>query len=192
MTVTAPPDLLTYEQWRELPESNLPQEVIDGILHVSPAPRSEHQRASQNISDEISPFVRRHGLGVLLQAPVDVVIRRSPLRTRQPDLLFLSAARSGIRSMRELREMPALEVTPDLVIEVLSGSDSRAALEGKLRDYARIGVPECWLVSVTGATVEVLSLLDGGYHRTALLGIGDHIETNGIPGWTCPVSRFFE
>jgi hypothetical protein len=40
--------------------------------------------------------VRERRLGEVFIAPIDIVIRRDPLRTRQPDLLFISNARRYI------------------------------------------------------------------------------------------------
>jgi hypothetical protein len=48
-------------------------------------------------------FVSLHRLGIVLMAPLDILIRRDPLGTRQPDLLFLSAARSGVIEGAQLR-----------------------------------------------------------------------------------------
>ena len=47
---------------------------------------------------------------------------------------------------------------PDLVIEILSPSNSRADIEGKLADYARIGVRQCCLISPEARSVEVPQL----------------------------------
>jgi Uma2 family endonuclease len=191
MAVTALPDLLTYERWRELPESNLPQEVIDGVLHMSPAPKLGHQRVVKNFVRELSPVVDDRGLGMIAVSPIDIIIRKLPLRTRQPDVLFISLARAGVASVDELDELGHLESAPELVIEVLSGSDA-GELESKLRDYARIGVLECWLVNRAARTIEVLALHEGAYRQVAVLQELDRIDCRFIPGWSSLVRRFFE
>ena len=55
---------------------------------------------------------------------------------RQPDLLFVSNENSGILGDR-------IEGGPDLVVEILSPSNSRVDIDSKLADYAQIGVREC-------------------------------------------------
>ena len=63
--------------------------------------------------------VSESGLGVVLVAPIDLIIQRSPLRIRQPDILYLSAERTGVKGRAELKGLPALEMSPDLVVEIL-------------------------------------------------------------------------
>ena len=107
-------------------------------------------------------------LGRVFIAPLDIVIRRDPLRTRQPDLMFISNARRYIIGRQ------VIEGGPDLVIEILSPSNTRRELEAKLRDYQSIGVREAWIVATQGQTVEVLQLSAGGIERSGLYGLGDH------------------
>ena len=50
-------------------------------------------------------YVDEHQLGVVVYAPVDVMISQSPLQTRQPDVLFISFERLeqyGSDDMEEL------------------------------------------------------------------------------------------
>ncbi len=51
-------------------------------------------------------------------APLDILVSREPLKTRQPDLLFIS--REGASVIRE-----QIEGGPDLVIEILSPGVTR-------------------------------------------------------------------
>lgn len=97
-------------------------------------------------------FVSRRKLGVVLFAPIDLIVRRKPkLRTRQPDLIFVSTARQHILADQ-------IEGGPDMVVEILSASDTRKRISEKLHDYQLLGVRECWLVSIEAETVEVLRL----------------------------------
>lgn len=61
---------------------------------------------------------------------------------------------------------------PQLVIEVLSPSETHSEISGKLCDYKTIGTGEVWLVSPEAATVEVLLLQDGQLRRSAILAEG--------------------
>jgi Uma2 family endonuclease len=61
---------------------------------------------------------------------------------------------------------------PQLVIEVLSPSETRKEVVEKLRDYESIGVEEVWLVSPEARTVEVLGLQNGRLERLSLLAVG--------------------
>jgi Uma2 family endonuclease len=135
--------LLTFEDYLLSPEVGRPYEIIQGELRVTAAPSLDHQWIVRNIVDVLHPWVAKRKMGVVLFAPLDVVITRSPLQTRQPDVLFLSAERTGITGRTQLRKKPVTEIIPDLVVEVLSPNDSRRELDQKLRDYQTIGVREC-------------------------------------------------
>ena len=113
------------------------------------------------------------------------------LRTRQPDVLFLSSERTGIRGRRELREQPVIEAAPDLTVEVLSPGETRPDVLAKLEDYRAIGVRECWLVSPEAETVEVLRLGPAGWERDGLHGRGDQVRSVVLPELHLPVDHVF-
>jgi Uma2 family endonuclease len=94
---------LTYEEYLAMPEMKRRYEIIDGELMMAASPIPIHQWIAANLFRSIDPFVRASRLGILFFAPLDIIISRVPLRTRQPDLLFLSAARSGITEGTQLR-----------------------------------------------------------------------------------------
>ena len=108
--------LLTFEEYLLTPEMKQRYEIIDGELIMSPSPVPTHQWIIANLFRALDRFVRERQLGVVLFAPLDVIIRRAPLRTRQPDLLFLSAARTGITGSEQLAGMPILSQVPDGVV----------------------------------------------------------------------------
>lgn len=182
---------ITYQEYLAMPETNQPCEVIDGVLIMSPAPTGDHQWIRDNILHPLRVFVKKCKLGVILPAPIDVIIRRAPLRTRQPDILYLSAERSGVKGRAELREMPLIEIAPDLVIEVLSSSDTRRALAGKLRDYQTIGVREGWLVSPEAETVEVLRLSTTSATTVKIFGLGDTLRSEVLPAFKLKLKDIF-
>jgi Uma2 family endonuclease len=103
---------------------------------------------------------------------------------RQPDLIYVSNERRHIISDR-------IEGGPDLVIEVLSPSDTRKQITAKLKDYQRIGVRECWLVSAEAETVEVLQLTLKSVKRLGLYGIGDIVRSKVLPGLELPTKKLF-
>ncbi|MCI0523641.1 MAG: Uma2 family endonuclease [Acidobacteria bacterium] len=182
---------IAYEEYLAMPEINLRYEIIDGEMIMSPAPTSEHQWFIKNLMTRLDLFVTRKKLGVVLPSPVDVLIRKAPLKTRQPDLLFLSAERTGITGRAQLRDMPVIEVAPDLVVEVLSPSDTRSVLKNKLQDYIKIGVRECWLISPEAETIEVLKLAPEGAKRINLFGAGDTLRSDVLPGFKMKVDDIF-
>ena len=182
---------LTYEAWLALPEMKQRYEIIDGVLSMPPAPTPSHQWFTLEISVRLRSFVNERDLGVVLAAPVDLLIQRAPLRTRQPDILYLSAERTGIRGPAELRGLQFLEIPPDLVVEVLSPSNTRRDIESKLEDYRRIGVEECWLVSPEAETTEVLSLSAEEAASAGIFGIDGILRSEVLGDFTLRLRDVF-
>lgn len=181
---------LTYEAWLATPEIIQRYEIIDGVMIMCPAPTIEHQWLIANLTDQLRPFVKKRKLGVVLAAPLDVLVRRAPLRTRQPDVLFVSYEKSG-KTLAELRKMPFFEIPPDLAVEILSPSDRRGILNNKLQDYCKIGVRECWLVSPEAETIEVLRLSSTSATRVSLFGAGDTLRSEVLPDFKMKVDSIF-
>ena len=177
---------LTYQEYLKEPETMLRCEIVDGEVIMSAAPNIYHQRTIRRTFRPLDHFVADHGLGEIFFAPVDVIVRMEPLRVRQPDLLFISNERATI--IQEDR----VHGGPDLVVEILSPSNSRADVESKLSDYARIAVRECWLVAPQGRTVETLQLDGGEWNRISIRGLGETVETVVLIGLELPVSDIFQ
>ena len=129
-------------------------------------------------------FVAEQQLREVLFAPLDVLGRKEPLRTRQPDLLFVSNQRSGVLGQ-------IIEGAPDLVAEILSPANTRSDLEAKLGDYAALGVLECWLISPEARSVEVLELVEGNWTRLAISGLGDQVQSSVLPELSLTVGHLF-
>ena len=186
------PQTLSWEDYINSPLTKEPYEIIEGELFLMPSPEADHQWISRVLLLAIDNYVMANGRGVVLTAPFDVVIRRAPrLQTRQPDILFISAERRGIRGRKELRGIRRLEFAPDLVVEILSPGEIRGELAGKLRDYAEIGAREIWIVTAQGETVEVLNLQEAAYVRGGLYGIGDSVRSAVLPEFSLAVETIF-
>lgn len=194
MTTTAQPKTgITYADFLAMPRTTQPHEILDGVLCVYKTPSVEQQWLVMNLLRGLHAPTRPGRRGVVLPGPLDVFIRKEPrLRTRQPDILYYSAERTGIRGRKELQEHPVMDAAPDLVVEFLSPNERRRTLAGKLADYAEIGVREVWLVSPEAETVEALALSEGGYKRSGLFGIGDTIDSPVLPDLDLTVDAIFE
>ena len=127
---------LTYEEYLKTPEIKARFDIVDGVMTIAPTPTVAHQRILGNLFWKLDQFVSEQQVGEVLFAPVDVIVQRDPLRTRQPDLLFVSNERASILGDQ-------VDGGLDLVVEILSPSNSRSDLEAKLSDYATLGVSEC-------------------------------------------------
>jgi Uma2 family endonuclease len=173
--VTADLKHLTYAEYLALPEMRARYSIIDGELVMDAAPTPDHQTVVLELSSMLRSFVREHRLGSVFVAPLDIVIRRDSLRTRQPDVMFISNARRSIIGFQ------LVEGGPDLVIDLLSPMNTREDWRKTLQDYQSIGVREAWAISLEGCTVEVLELSPEGIERSGLYGLGDPIVSHVLP-----------
>ena len=117
-----------------------------------------------------------------------MLITHKPLHVRQPDVLFISHARFGDR---DPLDPSALDPAPELVVEVLPPSDTREVLAGKIRDYRRVDVQECWIVSLGTRTVEVLRLTPEGEQSLAVYSEAESVRSGAFPGLVVPAVDIF-
>ncbi len=192
MAITNPAlDWVTYEryltEWETEPPTLQPCEIVDGERIYMPSPSWSHQKIVQRLTFLLT-LQERNGVGVLAVSPMDLLIRRFPLRVRQPDLLFLSHERLAA-GQSVLNDGP-LTVAPELVIEILSESDTPARLADKLADYTALGVTECWLLHPDEETVERLRLAPDGPERTTFSS-GDTLTSLAFPAISLAVADLF-
>ena len=180
--------LLTYESYLAEAAINRRYEILDGVRHWMSNPTVRHQDILFNIATAFKAFSRSSGEGRVVVAACDVPITYAPLKTRQPDVLFISSERFGDR---DPLDPSALDPAPELVVEILSPSDTRAALAGKLRDYRRAEVRECWIVSSDAQTVEVLRLTPEAEEALAIFSGMDMVRSVVFPNLLVPVPDIF-
>src|SRR6185503_4594800 len=66
--------LWTYDEMvAELPETNLPVELWNGEIIMSPAPHPDHQRIVKRLCEKMDRFVSARKLGEVFLSPLDVV-----------------------------------------------------------------------------------------------------------------------
>ena len=183
---------LTYESFMALPETKKRYEVVDGVMWMPLGPNADHQWIEQQIFVALWRFVLERGLGVVMLAPLDLLVEIDPLRILQPDIMYLSADRTGISQRADLRGVQILEVVPDLVVEILSPSNTGTRFQERIEDYRRIGVLECWLVDPEAGSIEVLRLGPDGVSTETVYETYDTLYSNVLPGFASPLSQIFD
>ena len=176
---------LTVEDYELFPDDGRRHELIDGQHVVTAAPVVHHQRVLGRLHVAVYAIVETAAAGEVFVAPVDVVL--SPHDVVQPDLLFVSSARSGIVDRR-------VEGAPDLAAEVLSPSSRRIDEVLKRRRYEALGVAELWILDPVIDVVRVYRREDeGGFARPVELSAerGDRLETPLLPGLSVDLQRLF-
>lgn len=180
--------ILTYEQYLAEGEINRRYDILNGVRVWMPNPTVRHQDVLFNIGAAFKAFSRISGAGRMVVAACDVLITYEPLHTRQPDVLFISHARVGDR---DPLDPSALFPAPELVVEILSPSDTNSVLADNIRDYRRVDVRECWIVNLGTQTVEVLRLTPEGERSLAIYGKAESVRSEAFPGLIVPVSDIF-
>ena len=189
MATAKPKGKLTYADYAATPDDER-WELIDGVLYrMAPAPNTNHQRALFNlVSAFVLHFSQFGQQGRLFFAPTDLIL--SDGTTVQPDMLFVSEDRRGIIALH------GCEGPPDLVVEVLSPSNTAHDLETKRELYARFGIPEYLILDSAAETVRALSepaIRDGvgAYTTETPYRSGDAFTIVAVPGLTIAVADIF-
>lgn len=183
---TPPPDgAWTYDDYAHLPDNGFRYEVIDGALVMSPAPLMGHQLISAALMSALRAHVRRHRLGIVVAAPVDVQVgdRATPV---QPDIVFVARDRLHIVGRERI------EGAPDLVVEILSRSTAARDRGLKFDLYAASGVREYWLVDPDERTLEVYVLRGRAYAPLGSYRQGEVAASELLPGLKLKVKELFE
>jgi Uma2 family endonuclease len=178
------PHKLTYDDYLLFPEDGQRHEILDGEHYVTASPFFQHQLVSSRLHSRVGPWVEARKLGVLLAAPMDVLL--SPHDVAQPDLLFISNERAGIIKRANVQG------APDLVVEILSKSTRNRDERLKLERYERFGVREYWLLDPDRKAAWIYRREGGRLRLAAELFMGDVLTSPLLPGLEIRLAEIFE
>ena len=173
---------LTYADYLTTPDDKR-CELLDGELVATPAPNEAHQRTQAELGYHLMTFVKANGLGRIYYSSTDVVL--SDIDVVQPDLLFVSTARTHIITPVNIQG------PPDLVVEILSPSTAERDKGYKRALYAQHGVKEYWVVGTDAGAITVLLLGDDGYEVVDTFGEGDTLTSPTLAGFSLKVDEIF-
>jgi Uma2 family endonuclease len=175
----------TYAAYAALPAiDGYRYEILDGVLYMAPAPVPDHENIAALVAARLVVAVEDQGLGRVFTSP-DIDAGGSVVR---PDAVVVLNARLGVVAERKLIG------PPDLVVEITSPSTAaydRDADHGKRAAYARMGVPEYWILDPTSRTLTLLVLEDDHYREVGSLRDDERIPSQVLPNLVTPVERFF-
>ena len=181
---------LTYEDYMAEPTVYGRYDIVNGVRILMPGATWDHNEITLNLGELLRGFTRASKIGKANIAPFDVLIQRFPkMQVRQPDLLFISHARLTQTGGRPAKG--PLEIGPELVVEIVSNSETQRILSDKIADYITIGVDECWVVRPDAGTVEVLTLTPDGAQSVAVYGEGQKVQSVIFAGLTVSVADIF-
>jgi Uma2 family endonuclease len=158
-------------------------ELVEGTL-VEKAMGYEESQIAVVIVTALYNFVRPRKLGLVTGESGTIKLFAGLVRI--PDVAFASWDRLPGRK-RPKEPIPLL--APDLVVEVLSKSNTRAEMKRKLGEYFGAGVRLVWLVDPRKRTVRVHTSVD----QSVLLEEGQWLDGGDVlPGFRISLEEIFE
>jgi Uma2 family endonuclease len=170
----------------EPPIGDLRYEVVDNQIRELPPMSARETRFASSLSHILGNFAWTHDLGqvdvemlYLLDAPKNL--------QRRPDVAFISFQRWP--RGKPVPGTNALEVVPNLAVEVISPTNGANEVMGKLEDYFACGVQRVWVFYPLFGKVY-------DYDSTTTVRILNRIHTlqggNVLPGFELPLAELFE
>ena len=181
MSATTQAKLLTAEEFFLLPDpvDGSQQELVRGEIITMPPPGGLHGITCAKVVRKIGAFIDAGCPGHLACNDTGFITARRPDSVRGPDISFWSQDR--------LKEIPVgyIEIPPDLLVEVLSPSNTSPKIRAKLQEYFAKGVRMVWVIAPEDRTLTIYRIPDEGrllHERTVVSG--DDV----LPGFECRVS----
>lgn len=174
---------LTYEGYRTLPDDGNRYEVVRGELVMTATPLVEHQRVSRNLQFILDRFIRANDWGELFSAPIEVYLGEEDFV--QPDLVCVS------RTRREIVKEKNIVGAPDLIVEILSPTTTRADRVSKAKLFARRQVQNYWIVDPAAQTQEAFHWEDGTYRLVCAAAEDDTYQPSLFANLTISLSELW-
>ena len=176
--------LLTIEDYKVLPETGPHYQLINGTLHMSPAPTRFHQHVSLNLTNIVYNWINSSGSGFIYNAPFDVYL--DEFNVFQPDLVYVSP-----KNLHILTDA-GVEGAPDLIVEILSPSTRKIDLGPKKKIFAKYGVKEFWAVDPNSRQVQKFELEKSVDSPSDSYDENDTLESAILPGLKIDLNKIFD
>lgn len=139
-----------YALCQNNPDMRLERNAAGDVVIMPPTGGATSRRNAEIIV-QLGVWARRDGTGVLFDSSGG--FRLSNGTVRSPDAAWVEKARLAALSAEERRRF--LPLCPDFVVELRAESDSLAAVQEKMREYAACGARLGWLIDPSERQVEV-------------------------------------
>jgi Uma2 family endonuclease len=157
-------------------------ELVDGVL-VEKGMGYEESNLGILLAGFLNAFVIPRNLGIVSGA--DGMMRLFPGLVREPDVAFASWDRIP---GRRRPKTPIAGFVPDLAVEVLSRSNTKAEMARKRREYFAAGVRLVWEVNPRTRKVAVFDTPD----HSMLLNASQTLDGGDVlPGFALPLVELF-
>ena len=176
--------LLTAADLLRLDAEGVRGELVRGEFCETMPAGQRHGTIVANVIFELVGFVKRGRLGTVVGSDSGVLLERDPDTVREPDIAFTSVERLPLGADLE----GYAEAVPDLVVEVVSPSDSRRAAHDKALMWLSHGVRLVWVVYPKRRAVDVYR---PGRPVETVIGEGALDGLDVLEGFSCPLERIF-
>lgn len=157
-------------------------ELVEGTL-VEKAMGHVESIVAAELVRVLGNFIKQHQLGYCTGA--DDLIELMPKLVRGPDVSFTS----WTQRPEGTADTDAIsKVVPNLVVEVLSESNSRGEIAKKLKDYFFAGVRLAWVIDPRARTASVYT---GPDDATVVAADGALTGGDVLPGFELPLAALF-
>jgi Uma2 family endonuclease len=173
----------TLEELARMPEDGLRHEIDAGELIVMTRPNSRHGILQANLIRILGDYVHRNGLGRIMTES-GFILGRHPEILRGPDVAFVSKDR-----LKDIPDDGWAELGPDLVVEVVSPSETARQVDRKVHQYLTAGSLAVWLVYPDTKSVHVFER--GGSARIVEFD-GTVSSPTALAGFELAVRDIFE
>jgi Uma2 family endonuclease len=176
---------MTAEELLRLPDDGKRYELVAGELHAMPPAGGEHGFIGGRASRRIGRFLDEHPDvgGEICTSDTGFRLARNPDTVRAPDAAYVSAERLPMALVRGYPEM-----APDLVVEVVSPSDTASEVQAKVGEWLRAGSRLVWVLYP--ATRTAMTYQPDGAAR--VLHADDTLTGEPVlPGFACRVGELF-
>jgi Uma2 family endonuclease len=173
--VRRPTGPMTEEEFVAWCDEDVKAEWVDGEVIIMSPSSTRHVRIVTWLSRVVGDYVEEHDLGEVFGG--ELMVRFAALRRRRvPDLMFVAKGRLG------LLEKNHFEGAPDLAVEIVSPDSETRDRRDKVRDYARAGVREYWIIDPDEEELRVNVLGDRGRYRRVVPREG-RVPSTALPGF---------
>lgn len=142
---------MTADEFFHHPLANGPAELVRGEVRILSPTAGPHGRIARNVFRPLDAYVESHRLGEVFFDGTGFALPPRNDTMRSPDVAFVRAGRLPADALPE----GWVPVAPDLVVEVLSPSESHSDVMEKLDDYFAGGTALAWVVDPRRRGVEV-------------------------------------
>jgi Uma2 family endonuclease len=164
-------------------DAELYEYIAGEYFEVSPS-SYDHSKFGARFAGRMEQHATDNDLGEVVGADIGILFRESPRLLLGPDAAFVQKDRLPPEDERQ----QFLRVVPDLVVEVVSPSDSHREVLAKVALYLELGVRLVWLVDPEAKTVTVYRI----GRDPQVFTVADALDGEDVlPGFTFPVSVIF-